>query len=154
MHAISYDMSSLSSIFLPHLNTFNTLECFVTSYVTSLFASCCSIIVYSDLSSSLELNSSSSTELFCGTFLLKMVRFDLPLSVEQLYDKVLCTIMCFCSSSPIEQMCNKVLCTLMHCDLSSSVEQTCKGQSNHFCSYRVNVQVEVGSSYHTLRKLS
>ena len=65
MHALSYGTSSLSKSFLPHFNALKALKYFGTSYVTSLFASFCFLIAHSDLSSAVELNSSSSAEHFC-----------------------------------------------------------------------------------------
>ena len=50
MYDLSYDTSVL---FLPHSNTLETLK-LGTSYFTSFPASFCSVIVYSDLSSSVE----------------------------------------------------------------------------------------------------
>ena len=103
MNACSYVTSSLFKIFLPHLNTLKYLG---TSYVTSLFVSFCLLITHYDLSSSVEHNSS--------------------LSVEQLCDKVLLTMMSFDSYSFVEQLRDKVLCTMMPFDPSLSVEETCE----------------------------
>ena len=109
MHALLYDTSSLFKIFLPHPNTLKALKQFGISYVTSLFASFCFVIVNYDLYSSVEHNSSSS--------------------VEQLWDKVLLTMMPFDSSSSVEQLYDKVLCTMMPFDSSLSVEQTCEDEA-------------------------
>ena len=54
--------ASLSRNFLLRLNTLKMLKKFGTSYLISLFAYFCSLIVHSDFSSSVELYSSSSTE--------------------------------------------------------------------------------------------
>ena len=62
MYALLYDTSSVSKSFLLHSNTFKASKYFVTSYVTSLFASFCFVIVHYDLPFSIEHNFYSSVE--------------------------------------------------------------------------------------------
>ena len=58
MYDLSYDTSGL---FLPHSNTLEALK-LGTSYVNSFPSSFCSVIVYSDLSISVEHSLSTSAE--------------------------------------------------------------------------------------------
>ena len=88
VHDFSYYTSSLSIIFLLDLNMLKALKYFGISYVTSLFASFCSVIVHYNFSSSVEYNLSSLVEQICDKILLTMMTSDLYSSVEQLCDKV------------------------------------------------------------------
>ena len=60
------------------------------------------LIVYYDLSISVEHSLSTSSEYFCDKVLLTMLCFDSSLFVEQFCDKILCTMMCFDLSFSVE----------------------------------------------------
>ena len=89
MYDLLYYMSGL---FLRHLNTLETLK-LGTSYVTSFPAYFCSVIVYSDLSSSVENILYTSAEYFCNKFSLTMLCFYLSLFAEEFCDKVSLTML-------------------------------------------------------------
>ena len=125
MHALWYDTSILSKKYLLHSNTLNPLKQFVTSYVTSFFASFCFLLAYYDFSSFLEHNSFSSAEQFCDKVSLTIVRFDLFSFVDQLCNKVLLAMLCFDLLSFVEQLSNKVSLTMLCFNSSLFVEQLC-----------------------------
>ena len=79
MYAFSYDTSGL---FLPHSNTLETLK-LGTSYVISFPSSFCSVIVYYDLSISVEHSLSTSTEQVCNKSFLAILCFDSSLLAEK-----------------------------------------------------------------------
>ena len=121
IYALPHDASGL---FLPHSNTLETLKQFVTSHITSFFASFCFLVTHSDLYSSIGINSLSSTEQFCDKGSLKIVRFYLFSFVEQLCDKVLLTMLCFDLFLFVEQFCDNFSFTILRFDSPSFVTLT------------------------------
>ena len=118
MHARSYDTSSLFKIFLTQSNTLKYLS---TSYVTeyssysvSFFAYFCLFITHYILSSSvahpLTMMPFYSDSLSSVEHSSTMMTFFLPLSAEQLCEKVLSTRNSFNSLSTVEQTCEVGIC--------------------------------------------